>query len=192
MFDKILENTAKDLNRAWQHETVVDWYHGYAAPHELNILTRFANAVCCEWLDATSFYEVQIDHGRIDLVIVAPEAILIVEGKSTFHGDANKKIYSLNNQIERFHGNDQGIRRLIDERIPAYCKQRWSIISAPPIFIFAIAWSHEGGLARWHNSDKWSSDLKQFITGDRQFLFSGKIHHFLFKYRKTDGRRWIE
>jgi hypothetical protein len=192
MFDSILEDTARELNRAWQHEAVVDWYHDYAAPHELNILTRFSNAVSREWREATSFYEVQIDHGRIDLVIVAPEAILIVEGKSTFHGSADNRIYSLNSQIERFHGDDQGMRRLIDERIPTYCKQRWGMISAPPVYVFALAWSHDGGLDRWHKSAKWSPELKNFTTGDRQFLFSGKTHYFLFKYRKTDGRQWVE
>lgn len=190
MFDTIFEKTADELASAWKYPTVIDWYNDNSAPNEVNILARFATAISKVFKDATAFYEVRIDGGRIDLVIISPEVVLIVEGKTTFHSNSPSLIRSLNKQIERIHSQDGGMLRLIHERIPAYCKERWNLAATPPIYVMALAWCHSGGLDAWDNSPHWSSELREFQTGRAPFTFSGGEHYLVFKYRKTNGLVW--
>ncbi|MBK3465466.1 hypothetical protein [Pseudomonas sp. MF6776] len=192
MINIIIEKTAEHLTTAWQYDTVVDWYSENSAPHEVNILSRFASAASDIWKESTAFYEVMIDKGRIDLLIISPEAILIVEGKTTFHSNTNALIRSLNEQIERIHGADGGVRRLIDERIPSYCWERWKLQATPPIYIVTLSWCNSKGINAWSKSEAWSKSLTGFDSGSEPFIFSGDEHYLLFKYRKSNGTAWID
>lgn len=95
MIRTIIDKTAELLTTAWRHNTVIDWYNENSAPNEMNILARFASAAAETWKEATAFYEVMIDNGRIDLLIISPEGILLVEGKTTFHSNTTNLIKSL-------------------------------------------------------------------------------------------------
>ena len=192
MINTIIEKTAEHLTTAWRHATVVDWYNENSAPHEVNILARFANAASDIWKESTAFYEVMIDKGRIDLLIISPEAILIVEGKTTFHSNTNALISSLNEQVERIHSADGGMRRLIDERIPSYCRERWQLQATPPTYVVTLSWCNSKGLKAWSTSEAWSKSLTCFDSGSKPFIFSGNEHYLLFKYRKSNGIAWID
>jgi hypothetical protein len=187
MIREILKNTAELLTTDWKHTTVIGWYNENSAPHELNILTRFASAASNIMKDATAFYEVMIDNGRIDLVIISPEAILLVEGKTTFHGNTSSLIKTLNAQVDRIHGENAGVRKLVDKRIADYCAERWSLQSPPPIYVVALSWCNPRGLNAWSSHEKWSPSLSSFNSGSEQFLFSNDPHFLLYKYKESNG-----
>ncbi|MFG0540243.1 hypothetical protein ACF8EA_08550 [Pseudomonas sp. YQ_5] len=190
MLQGILTRTAKQLSDAWGYPTVIDWYNERSAPNEMNVLVRFAAAAAQEWKDATAFYEVKIDCGRIDLLIVSPDAILIVEGKTTFHSGAKALIASLNSQVDRIHGEDGGVRRLIDRRIPSYCRERWGLEELPPIYVVVLAWCNSRGLPAWSGSKHWNESLANFESGNEKFNFNGDEHYLLYKYKASSGIGW--
>lgn len=192
MIRTIIDKTAEQLTTAWKYTTVIDWYNENSAPNEVNILARFANATSDIWKEATPFYEVMIDNGRIDLLIISPEAILLVEGKTTFHSNTTALIKSLNDQVERVHGTNGGMRRLIDQRIPSYCSERWNLKTPPPIYVVTLSWCNAKGLNAWKSSEKWSKSLSGFNSGNKPFTFSNHEHHLLFKYKKSSGIAWLE
>jgi hypothetical protein len=190
MIPSIFQNTAERLTASWKYATVINSYHDFADPHELNILARFADAAATVLQESTSFYEVMTDRGRIDLVILSREAIFIVEGKTNFLRKRNEKINSLNEQIERIHGTDESMRRLIDEKIPEYYRQRWNVAPLPPLYAVALSWSHEKGLDAWKGSEKWSQTLLEFDSGHTPFTFGEHEHYLLYKFRKSSGTAW--
>lgn len=171
---------------------MIGWHNENSAPHELNILTRFASAASNIMKDATAFYEVMIDNGRIDLVIISPEAIFIVEGKTTFHGNTNSLIKSLNDQIDRIHGGNAGARKLVNKLIPDYCAERWSLQTPQPIYVVALSWCNPRGLNAWKSHEKWSPSLSSFNSGSEQFLFSNDPHFLLYKYKELNGTKAVE
>lgn len=190
MLQNILLRTAQQLSDAWGYPTVIDWYNERSAPNEINVLVRFAAATAEEWKEVTAFYEVKIDSGRIDLLLVSPEAILIVEGKTTFHSGANALISSLNSQVERIHGEDAGVRRLLDERVPSYIRERWGLGQLPPIYVVVLAWCNSKGLEAWNGSARWSESLAIFQSGSVKFQFNGDEHFLLYKYKASTGIGW--
>ena len=192
MIRTIIDKTAEKLTTAWRNNTVIDWYNENSAPHEMNILARFASAAAETWSEATAFYEVMIDNGRIDLLIISPEGILLVEGKTTFHSNTTYLIKSLNSQVERVHGTNGGMRRLIDSKIPAYCRERWNLETPPPMYVVTLSWCNSRGLKAWESSDKWSESISGFTSGHTPFIFSEYEHYLLFKYKKTSGIAWLE
>ena len=192
MIRTIIDKTAEKLTTAWRHNTVIDWYNENSAPHEMNILARFASAATETWKEATAFYEVMIDNGRIDLLIVSPEGILLVEGKTTFHSNTTYLIESLNSQVERVHGTNGGMRRLIDHKIPSYCRERWNLETPPPMYVVTLSWCNSKGLKAWESSEKWSESISGFTSGNTPFIFSEYEHYLLFKYKKTSGMAWLE
>ena len=191
MLDGVFDKTAELLTKAWGYSTVIGWYNERSAPNELNVLVRFADAASVAFKEATAFYEVMIDGGRIDLLIVSPDVILVAEGKTTFHSAAKSLITSLNSQIDRIHGENGGIRALMDEKILSYCKERWGLQSLPPIYVVALSWCNAGGLSLWGSHEHWSSSLSRFVSGSKIFKFNGDDHYFLFKYQRSNGIAWV-
>jgi hypothetical protein len=187
MLKQIFEKTAECLSEQRQFSEDVDIYNEGSGFHELNLIHSFVVASNRVLGEVSPYYEVSIDTGRLDLLLISKCSTIILEAKTRIDYTINSKIKSLTGQILRTNSQDESLKKLLAKKIIGYRSSRWGDNGSAPTYVAGVAYcTNDEARNKWLEKLQNNDQIKDFCFGDATFKQGEKYYTLLYLYKKTN------